>query len=64
MNRPTESDWETMVFCQKIAHAVRKSDNLRLPSDPKVVADYMARTKKKNNHLIEWGYHSPWEQDS
>ncbi len=32
---PTESDWDLMVFCQKISHAVRQSDNLRLPQDPK-----------------------------
>lgn len=36
--KPTEQDWETMVFCQRIAHAVRRSEfrggNLRLPRDP------------------------------
>lgn len=34
MSRPTEQDWALMVFCQKISHAVRKSDNLRLPRTP------------------------------
>lgn len=34
MKRPTESDWEAMVFCQRIAHAVRKSDDLRIPRNP------------------------------
>ena len=32
--KPTEYDWAMMVFCQKISHAVRKSDNLRLPAKP------------------------------
>jgi len=41
MNRPTEQDWDMMVFCQKIAHAVRKSDNLRLPSQPEVALERM-----------------------
>ncbi len=35
MNRPTDYDWSMMAFCQKISHAVRQSDNLRLPQDPK-----------------------------
>lgn len=34
MKRPTDYDWDMMVFCQKISHAVRKSDNLRLPRNP------------------------------
>lgn len=34
MKKPTESDWAMMVFCQTIAQACRKSDNLRVPSDP------------------------------
>lgn len=34
MTLPTDQDWEIMVFCQEVAHAVRKSDNLRLPRDP------------------------------
>jgi len=33
--KPTNYDWDMMIFCQKIAQAVRKSDNLRLPQDPK-----------------------------
>jgi hypothetical protein len=32
--KPTEYDWELLIFCQKISHAVRKSDNLRLPTKP------------------------------
>ena len=31
---PTDQDWDMMVFAQETAHAVRKSDNLRLPTDP------------------------------
>lgn len=34
MKRPTESDWDTMVFCQRIAQAVRRSNDLRLPRNP------------------------------
>jgi len=34
MKRPTESDWDTMVFCQRIAHAVRNSNDLRLVRNP------------------------------
>jgi hypothetical protein len=32
--KPTDQDWEALIFCQKISHAVRKSDNLRLPRNP------------------------------
>ena len=30
----TDRDWKDMVFAQETAHAVRKSDDLRLPTDP------------------------------
>lgn len=52
MNRPTESDWDTLIFCQKIAHAVRKSDNLRLPSKPEVA---LTRMKATLRHLRKDG---------
>lgn len=39
--RPTDYDWDMMVFCQKIAHAVRKSDNLRLPANPNKALERM-----------------------
>ncbi len=32
--KPTDFDWEMMVFCQRIAHAVRRSSDLRLPRNP------------------------------
>ncbi len=31
---PSDRDWEMMVFCQRIAHAVRRSSDLRLPRNP------------------------------
>lgn len=34
MKKPTEQERQLMVFCQTIAQACRKSDNLRVPSDP------------------------------
>ena len=36
MTLPTDQDWEIMVFCQEVAHAVRKSNDLRLPRDPEL----------------------------
>ena len=51
--KPTESDWETMVFCQRIAHAVRRSDNLRLVRNPE-------NALKRMNELLN----SAWQKDS
>ena len=44
MTVPTDQDWDMIVFCQQIAHAVRKSDNLRLPRDPERALKAMQKT--------------------
>lgn len=31
----SDEDWETLHFGQHVADTVKRSDNLRLPSDPK-----------------------------
>lgn len=31
---PTEKDWDMIITAQEAAEIVRKSDNLRLPTDP------------------------------
>lgn len=41
MTGPTEYDWDMLTFCQRIAHAVRKSDDLRIPSQPENALERM-----------------------
>lgn len=43
--KPTNFDWDMMVFCQRIAHAVRKSDNLRLPQNPEKALEQLKKLK-------------------
>lgn len=40
---PSDQSWELLIFCQKISHAVRKSDNLRLPTKPEQALKAMSR---------------------
>ena len=44
--KPTDFDWEMMVFCQRIAHAVRRSDNLRVPRNPENALEALKKLER------------------
>lgn len=44
---PSDFDWDMMVFCQRIAHAVRRSDNLRIPRNPEKALEALKELERE-----------------